>query len=74
MERGGGGLGVHVYLQDILELIAYVDVLVVIIDLRVMGDQSILRANVDGVVDLPVDVPHLSGRVEQTLKREQVSL
>ena len=53
--------------QDVLQLRADVAVLLIIVDVRVVSDKSILRANVDGIVDLPVDIPHLPGRVEQTL-------
>ena len=36
-------------------------------DARVAGHQRVLAADVERVVHLPVDVPHLPRRVEQTL-------
>jgi len=73
IETAREGEVISVYLQDVLELVAEEDVLVVVVDLRVVGDEGVLRADVDGVVDLPVDVPHLPGRVEQTLQRRASS-
>lgn len=59
---------VRVYLQNVLHLVAHVHVLLVVVDLRVVSDQGVLGADVDGVVDLPVDVPHFASRMEQTLR------
>lgn len=56
------------YLQRVLQLVAHKHVFLVIVDLWVVSDEGVLRANVDGVVDLPVDVSHLPGRMEQTLR------
>lgn len=56
------------YLQDIVQLIADEHVLLVVVDLWVVGDEGVLGADVDGVVNLPVDVSHLPGRMEQTLE------
>lgn len=56
------------YLQDIVQLVADVHVLLVVVHLRVVGNEGILGADIDGVVNLPVDVTHLPCRVEQTLK------
>lgn len=55
--------------QEVLQLIAEVRVLLIVVDVGVMSNESILGADVDRVVDLPVDVSHLPGRVEQTLGR-----
>lgn len=66
-EKGGTGTREYSYLQGVIQLVADVHVLVVVVDLRVVSDERVLRADVDGVVDLPVDVPHLPGRMEQTL-------
>lgn len=55
------------YLQNIIQLIADVDVLLIVVHLWIVSDQGVLRADVDGVVDLPVDVSHFPSRVEQTL-------
>lgn len=56
------------YSQDVLQLVAHVHVLLVVVDLGVVRDQGVLGADVDGVVDLPVDVPHFASRMEQTLR------
>lgn len=58
------------YLQNVFELIADVDVLLIVVDLWVMSNQGVLGTNIDGVVNLPVDVSHLPGRMEQTLQRQ----
>ena len=55
--------------QEVLQLIAEVRVLLIVVDVWVMSNESILGADVDRVVDLPVDVSHLPGWVEQTLGR-----
>lgn len=57
------------YLQGVVQLVADVHVLLVVVDLWVVSDERVLRADVDGVVNLPVDVSHLPGRMEQTLER-----
>lgn len=59
---------IRVYLQNVLQLVAHVHVLLVVVDLGVVSDQGVLRADVDGVVDLPVHVPHFASRMEQTLQ------
>lgn len=55
------------YLQGVVQLIADVHVFLVVVDLWVMGDEGVLRADVDGVVNLPVDVSHLPGWMEKAL-------
>jgi len=68
LERGRAGkLDVSVS-QNILQLVADVSVFVVIVDMRIMSDERVLGADVDGVIDLPIDVPYLAGWVEQTLQ------
>lgn len=62
------------YLQDILQLVADVDVLLIVIHLRVVGDEGVLRADVDGVVDLPVDVSDLACWMEETLEEKRAGL
>ena len=62
------------YLQGVVQLVADVRVLLVVVDLGVVSDQGVLRADVNGVIDLPVDVSHLPGRVEQTLKTKDYSV
>lgn len=52
------------YLQDILQLVADVNVLLIVIHLRVVGDQGVLRADVDGVVNLPVHISDLASWME----------
>ena len=59
------------YLQDVLQLTADKGVLLVVVHLWVVGDERVLGADVDRVVDLPVDVPHFPGWVEQTLGRDE---
>lgn len=56
--------GEVLYLQDILQLVADVDVLLIVIHLRVVGDQGVLRADVDGVVNLPVHISDLASWME----------
>lgn len=56
------------YLQDIFQLITDINVFLIVVDLRVVGDEGVLWANVDRIVDLPVDISHLPGRMEETLK------
>lgn len=65
MGEGAGGI---FYLQGVFELVADVDIFVVVVDLWVVSNQGVLRADVYGVVDLPVDVPHFPGWMEQTLQ------
>lgn len=65
---GGGRIFLNFYLQGVFELVADVDIFVVVVDLWVVSNQGVLRADVDGVVDLPVDVPHFPGWMEQTLQ------
>lgn len=55
------------YLQDILQLTTDINIFLVVVDLRIMGNEGILWANVDGVVDLPVDISDLPGWMEETL-------
>lgn len=57
-------LGEVLYLQDILQLVADVNVLLIVIHLRVVGDQGVLRADVDGVINLPVDISDLASWME----------
>lgn len=56
------------YLQDVFQLITNINIFLVIVDLRVMGNEGVLRSDVDGVVDLPVDVSDLPGWMEETLE------
>lgn len=63
--RGGAGT---IYLQDVFQLITDINIFLVVVDLRVMGDEGVLGSDVDGVVDLPVDVSDLPGRMEETLE------
>lgn len=72
---GGGGdiFFFFFYLQGVFELVADVDIFVVVVDLWVVSNQCVLRADVDGVVDLPVDVPHFPGWMEQTLQNTRHS-
>lgn len=65
---GGREFFLNFYLQGVFELVADVDIFVVVVDLWVVSNQGVLRADVDGVVDLPVDVPHFPGWMEQTLQ------
>lgn len=65
---GGERIFLNFYLQGVFELVADVDIFVVVVDLWVVSNQGVLRADVDGVVDLPVDVPHFPGWMEQTLQ------
>lgn len=58
------------YLQDVIQLVADVHVLLVVVDLWVVSDEGVLGADVNGVVDLPVDVSHLPGWMEQTLETQ----
>lgn len=67
-EGRGGRIFLNFYLQGVFELVADVDIFVVVVDLWVVSNQGVLRADVDGVVDLPVDVPHFPGWMEQTLQ------
>lgn len=55
------------YLQDVLQLTTDINIFLVVVDLRIMGNEGILWANVDGVVDLPVDISDLPGWMEETL-------
>jgi hypothetical protein len=55
-------------LQVVVELISHVLVLRVVLDPRVAGDEGILCADVERVVDLPVDVADLSRGMEQALE------
>lgn len=64
----------NVYLHDVLQLVADENVFLVVVDLWVVSDEGVLRADVDGVVNLPVDVSHLPGWMEQTLKRWKTCL
>lgn len=64
----GGRIFFICYLQGVFELVADVDIFVIVVDLWVVSNQGVLRADVDGVVDLPVDVPHFPGWMEQTLQ------
>ena len=61
----------YYYLQDIVELVSGVGVLGVVRDTRVRSDEGILGADVQRVVDFPVDVPDLARGVKQTLKKEK---
>lgn len=60
----------NVYLQGVVQLVADVHVFLVVVDLWVVGDEGVLRADVDGVVNLPVDVSHLSGWMEKALQMQ----
>ena len=55
------------YSQYVFELTADKGVLLIVVHLWVVGDEGVLGADVDRVVDLPVDIPHFPGWVEQTL-------
>lgn len=59
------------YLQAVFELIADVDIFVVVVDLWVVSNQGVLGADVNRVVDLPVDISHLPGWMEQTLQHDR---
>lgn len=63
--RSGRGL------EEVLELVAGVLVLAVVGDARVAGDERVLRADIQIVVHLPVDVAHLPCRVEQALPERE---
>lgn len=56
------------YSQKVLQLVADILVLLVIEDKGIMCNQSILGANVDGIINLPVHVTNFPCRVEQTLR------
>ena len=66
-EADGAKGEVSFYLQDVFQLAADKGVLLIVVHLWVVGDEGVLGADVDGVVDLPIDVPHFPGWVEQTL-------
>ena len=66
-EADGAKGEVGFYLQDVLQLTADKRVLLIVVHLWVVGDEGVLGADVDRVVDLPIDVPHFPGWVEQTL-------
>jgi hypothetical protein len=55
-------------LHDIVEVVSRVGVLCVVGYPWVSGDERVLRPDVHRVVDLPVDIANLAGRVEQALK------
>lgn len=55
-------------LQDIVKLVANVGVLIVVVDPRVMCYESVLGADVDGVVDFPVHISDFPSWVKQTLE------
>ena len=52
------------FLENVVELISDVIVLRVVVDFRISGDERVLRADVEGVVDLPVDVADLASWME----------
>lgn len=55
-------------LQDIVKFVTNIGVLIVIVDSWVMCYESILGANVDGVVNFPIYVSDFPSWVEQTLE------
>uniref|UniRef100_A0A8W7PCR1 Uncharacterized protein n=1 Tax=Anopheles coluzzii TaxID=1518534 RepID=A0A8W7PCR1_ANOCL len=56
-------------LVTMIRLVPNVLVLGIVGDARVADDQRVLGADVQRVVDLPVDVAHLAGGMEQALQR-----
>ena len=58
-------------LEDVVELVPRVGVLGVVGDAREAGDERVLRPDVQSVENLPVDVTHLSRRVEKALDKKK---
>lgn len=54
-------------LQDIVKFITNIGVLIIIVDSWVMCYESVLWANVDGVVNFPIYISDFPSRVKQTL-------
>ena len=52
-------------------MVPRVRVLGVVGDAREAGDERVLRPDVQRVENLPVDVSHLSRRMEKSLKRDE---
>ena len=63
-----------ILLEHIIQLISRVGVLGVVRDPGVAGNDRVLGADVEGVVDLPVDIADFSSRVKQALKKNRRSL
>lgn len=55
-------------LEEIVELVPCVNIVAVVANNRVTGNESVLGADVEAVVDLPVDVAHFTSGVEQALQ------
>ena len=55
-------------LENVVQLISRVVVLSIVGHSRVSGDQGVLRADVQGVVNLPIHITDFASGVEQTLK------
>lgn len=60
------------YSQKVLQLIADILVFLIIVDKGIMGNQGILRANIDGIINLPVHITNFPCRMEQTLKQTKI--
>lgn len=55
-------------LQDIVKFVTNIGVLIIVVDPWVMCYESVLGADVDGVVDFPVHVSDFPSWVKQTLE------
>lgn len=54
-------------LQDIVKFVTNIGVLIIIVDSWVMCYEGILGANVDGVVNFPIDISDFPSWVKQAL-------
>jgi hypothetical protein len=58
------------FLQNIVKLISNVVVLGVTAGFGISGDERVLRADVERVVDLPVHIADLASGMKQSLRRK----
>lgn len=58
-------------LQDVVQFVSRVLVLWVVADPRVPNHQCVLSPDIQRVVNLPVHVTHLPGRMEQALEEKR---
>ena len=56
------------FLENVVELIPAVAVLGVVGNSGISGDDGVLRSDVEGVVNLPIDIANLSSWMEQPLQ------
>lgn len=59
------------YLQKVLQLIADIWVLLIVVNEGIVCNQRILWANVDGIINLPVNITYFPCRMEQTLNKKK---